>query len=359
MAFLSSLSFTLDTPEETPVSVHECIVEHEAIVCPNCGSENIRYDNPQVTWTCGDCGYTDTGPNIDCGKDWREFDHDKQTNRNRVGAPTNLRLYDKGLSTQMGGSPHDTRGSRFSALQSQRYRRLKVVDDRSKIATNFQTNFLNAMEELNQMARPDLLDLNENKKQRISLLYRKFYQTGKNWGKNVRTVVAALAYMVCHEDHDTRALNDIVIKTHVRMRDLNEYRKLIATSLGMAVHLPKPQDYLKRILSRLEADEEWLYTATAGLFKQLERYHAIQYQSLVGKEPCGIAAGAIYFICRVAGYPRTQHEIGKIVDVTEVTVRNRYRNICKILHIPLKVMVSRKKVKGARARHAAPEPVSA
>ena len=52
-----------------------------------------------------------------------------------------------------------------------------------------------------------------------------------------------------------------------------------------------------------------------------------------GKSPTGIAAGATYIASVLTGERRTQKEISEKAKVTEVTVRNRYKNLMERLTI--------------------------
>jgi transcription initiation factor TFIIB len=54
-----------------------------------------------------------------------------------------------------------------------------------------------------------------------------------------------------------------------------------------------------------------------------------------GKDPSGIAAAAIYISGIVNDDKRTQRGIAEIAGVTEVTVRNRYKEIVKTLDLSL------------------------
>jgi transcription initiation factor TFIIB len=47
----------------------------------------------------------------------------------------------------------------------------------------------------------------------------------------------------------------------------------------------------------------------------------------------GVAAAAIYIASRMENHLRTQREIADISDVTEVTIRNRYKEIVEYLEI--------------------------
>jgi transcription initiation factor TFIIB len=54
-----------------------------------------------------------------------------------------------------------------------------------------------------------------------------------------------------------------------------------------------------------------------------------------GKDPAGLAAAAIYIAALELGDRRTQKEIAAAAGVTEVTVRNRYKELVQKLNIPL------------------------
>jgi transcription initiation factor TFIIB len=46
-----------------------------------------------------------------------------------------------------------------------------------------------------------------------------------------------------------------------------------------------------------------------------------------GKDPMGLAASVLYIACLNTGEGRTQTDIADAAGVTEVTVRNRYKNL--------------------------------
>ena len=48
---------------------------------------------------------------------------------------------------------------------------------------------------------------------------------------------------------------------------------------------------------------------------------------VAGKDPMGLAAAALYVACVLESEKKTQKEIAEIANVTEVTVRNRYKGL--------------------------------
>lgn len=56
-----------------------------------------------------------------------------------------------------------------------------------------------------------------------------------------------------------------------------------------------------------------------------------------GRGPTGIAAAATYIASVIIGDRRTQREIANIAKVTEVTIRNRYKELMERLQINMKL----------------------
>jgi transcription initiation factor TFIIB len=54
---------------------------------------------------------------------------------------------------------------------------------------------------------------------------------------------------------------------------------------------------------------------------------------VTGKDPMGLAAASLYVACVLEGEKKTQKEIADIANVTEVTVRNRYKGLKEALNV--------------------------
>jgi hypothetical protein len=57
----------------------------------------------------------------------------------------------------------------------------------------------------------------------------------------------------------------------------------------------------------------------------------------VGKSPSGVAGSIIYISCRVMGEKRVQKGIAERVQVTTVTIRNRYKELVSNLDLILQI----------------------
>ena len=52
-----------------------------------------------------------------------------------------------------------------------------------------------------------------------------------------------------------------------------------------------------------------------------------------GRGPTGIAAASLYIASVLCGERRTQREVSEVTGVTEVTIRNRYKELSEKLDI--------------------------
>ena len=62
-----------------------------------------------------------------------------------------------------------------------------------------------------------------------------------------------------------------------------------------------------------------------------------------GKDPMGLAASALYVACTLEGEEKTQKDIAEAAGVTEVTIRNRYKELLEELKLENEIKKLKKK----------------
>ena len=76
-----------------------------------------------------------------------------------------------------------------------------------------------------------------------------------------------------------------------------------------------------------------------GIVEKTKRYaikvlkDAKKNEISAGKDPMGLAAAALYLSCVKNGDDKTQRDIAEAANVTEVTIRNRYKGLKELLNI--------------------------
>ena len=90
-----------------------------------------------------------------------------------------------------------------------------------------------------------------------------------------------------------------------------------------------PADYIPRFCSELKLSGD-VQAKTIEILKQ-----AADKELTSGRGPMGVAAAAIYIASILSGERRTQREVAEVAGVTEVTIRNRYKELAERLDIDI------------------------
>ena len=88
-----------------------------------------------------------------------------------------------------------------------------------------------------------------------------------------------------------------------------------------------PQDYISRFCSELKLSND-VQMKTIEILEE-----AADKELTSGRGPTGIAAASLYIASILCGERRTQREVADIAGVTEVTIRNRYKELAERLDI--------------------------
>ena len=85
--------------------------------------------------------------------------------------------------------------------------------------------------------------------------------------------------------------------------------------------VPKAQHRVPKIASKVEVGEETQQKAIETLD------NADRLNISAGKNPMDLAAAALYLACVTNRERRTQKNLAEVSGVTEVTIRNRYKEL--------------------------------
>ena len=140
-------------------------------------------------------------------------------------------------------------------------------------------------------------------------------------------IIAALLYTTCREEGAPRTLDEISKASGINKKDIGKTYRYIARKLHIRILPAKAQDYVPRFGSLLGLSEKVQVRAVDVL------NHATRYDVTSGKGPIGVAAAALYIAAVLEGEKKTQREVADIIGVTEVTIRNRYKEMVEALGI--------------------------
>ena len=91
------------------------------------------------------------------------------------------------------------------------------------------------------------------------------------------------------------------------------------------------QSYISKFVSQLSLTGD-----AEGIAIQILEA-AAKLKLLDGRNPAGMAAAATYITCRITGEMRTQEQIAQVGGITDVTLRNRYKELSRMIQISLNI----------------------
>ncbi len=297
-------------------------------VCPECGSKDVIQDLEKGERICASCGLVVSEHRIDSGPEWRAFTSDEKDARSRAGAPTNYAIHDKGLSTMIDWRDHDSQGKRFTAKKRSEIYRLRKWQIRTRVHSSVDRNLAQAMSELDRLSSQ--LGLTKSIKELAALLYRKLIVRRLARSRSIDAMVGASIYAACRLRNAPRSLEEIARHSRVNRKKIGQHYRLLVEKLKIRMPISDPANYVPRFITELNLP---------GIVQQkvieiLEQ--AKEKRTLVtGRDPRGLAAAAIYIASILTDHRVTQRDIAMAAGVTEVTVRNRYKELVQKLNITM------------------------
>lgn len=292
--------------------------------CPECGSERIKVDHAKGEAVCMDCGLIVSEDEMfDTGKEWRSFEGDEDSSRG--GSPMKYVKLNKGLVTMIDRRGTDLRGNKLSSKgRAQMYRLIKW-HKRASVSSSMQRNLSIALTEMRRVA--SYLNIPDTLVEAAALLYRRTVKKGLIRGRLIEAVVASVLYAVCRTYHVPRTLNEMAEASGLTKKEIGRTYRFLVRELNLEIPLTNPIHYIPRFASELNLSGEVQEEGRRILEE------AIKKGLISGRGPTGVAAAAVYIAGLLKGERRTQKEVANVAGVTEVTIRNRYRELKKRLDI--------------------------
>ncbi|HEC57167.1 MAG TPA: transcription initiation factor IIB [Candidatus Syntrophoarchaeum butanivorans] len=290
--------------------------------CPECDSPLIRQDYERGEIVCDSCGLVIEENLMDQGAEWRAFDYEQMVKRARTGAPMTYMIHDKGLSTFIDWRDANVQGKSASNIQ-----RLRKWQNRVRVSSSSERSLIFAISEIDRMG--SALGLSKDVREAAALMYRKAMEKDLIRGRSVEGLATAILYAVCRQKGIPRTLEEVGSVSRVKQKEIGRTYRFLSRELDFRLQPSSPSEFVSRFCSRLNLKED-VRAKAIEIVNQAE-----QQELTVGKGPISIAAAAIYIAARLCGDTRTQKEVAAATGVTEVTIRNRYKDIVEALGIEL------------------------
>jgi len=282
--------------------------DEEMSLCPECHSHIVERGGELV---CEGCGLV-IGRTVSREREYRTFDGQQFQQRERVGSPLTYAFHDKGLSTKIGGGK-DGHNIPLSATQRQTIHRLQVRDYYTKAAA--ERNLTLAMMNLSRLS--DQLHLTQALKEQAAVLYRKVNARRFMRGRSIAIVMAACVYATCKFMGVQRNLNEVARASGFSRTMIHACYRDMYWLLDLKIPVSNVAIYVSRIGNFLGLSGQIQQQALALLEK------AKRQGMFGGRNLASLSAAAIYLTAPAI----TQKQVANAANVTEVTVRNRTKEM--------------------------------
>ncbi|WP_418283115.1 transcription initiation factor IIB [Halorubrum sp. DTA98] len=286
--------------------------------CPECEGRLVT-DTEHGETVCTDCGLVVEEEGIDRGPEWRAFDSAERDSKSRVGAPTTNMMHDKGLSTNIGWRNTDAYGKSLSGRQRRQMQRLRTWNERFRTRDSKERNLKQALGEIDRMA--SALGLPKTVRETASVIYRRALSENLLPGRSIEGVATASLYAAARQAGNPRSLDEFTHVSRVDKMELTRTYRYVIRELKLEVKPADPESFVPRFVSRLELSDEVERVARELLSSAKEK------GITSGKSPVGLAASAVYAAALLSNQKVTQSEVSAVAEISEVTIRNRYKEL--------------------------------
>lgn len=303
-------------------NMNQSLKVKETNVCPECGSQ-LKTDSERAEVYCSKCGMVIEENIVDLGPEWRAFDHEQRDKRTRVGAPTTPTVHDKGLPTVIDWRNKDSNGRNIPESARAQIYRLRKLQRKIRVSGSGERNLALALSVIDRNSSN--LGLPRNVREDASVIYRNAVSKKLIRGRSIEGVAAASIYTACRRCDVPRTLDEIAEACNISKKDVGRTYRFLARELNIKLEPTSPADYVPRFASKIGLSKD-AESKSISIIKM-----ATNKGLTSGRGPIGVAAAALYIASVLLGERKTQREVALITGVTEVTIRNRYKELSEQL----------------------------
>jgi transcription initiation factor TFIIB len=299
--------------------------------CPVTGGQHQPiYDVARGQLVCSACGLVLEENIVDTGREWRSFSQDEEVEKSRVGGRVTSKVHDGGLHTEIGRARVKNERLRkiFSKLSAINRGARVRPQDRKLVSMLHIMN-----QEVSKLGLPETVK--DTAGNIIRELLNKKLATRFS---NHKILILATIYYAAKINGYPLPFQELMDKDGYPLDVEKErlwWEALNRVQLAMKSLNLRPKvssiNYVPQIASRLNLSQK---VAT----KASELVTAVERRGLgSGKSKVSLAASAVYIMSVLFDEKKTQKEVASVVKLTEVSIRNRYREIIESFDIIVKL----------------------
>jgi transcription initiation factor TFIIB len=298
----------------------------KVITCSTCNIKEDRMVTDVVSGeiVCTNCGTVVIDGIEEIGKEWIN-PKDHETDKSRIGMPFSLAVHDMNLSTIIGKTNKDSAGQLIDSGMQARMNRLRIWDSRTLYRDSSSRNFTTAFVLLGKLK--DKLSLTPSIVEKTAYTYRKVREDGLIRGRTIGAVLVACLYITCREQGVSRTIDELAEASNIRRKAITKIYRDIVFHLNRKIPQVNCFQCIDKIANKIELNEITTRHARDLMKKVLEQEFS------AGKDPMGFAGAVLYVSLQMEGKTVRQIDIADAAGVTEVTIRNRAKELKSKLHL--------------------------
>ena len=296
------------------------------ICCPECKSAVVD-DFQNGERICSGCGIVVDEQMADYGPETKTVNLEDKMRLARASGHTTFAQHDMGIATEISVGSTDFSGKKINSSISNQMQNLRKWQQRVRVTSPRERRLTNVLGKITETC--ESCNLSKNVVETASKIYRSL--DGKNIevkGKSVISITVAVVYMACKQCDVVRSLEEIC-KNVCMAKDVKAKSKLaakyyrnIVLEMGQAITPTVTMDkYISKIANLTKAEPRVERLA-------LEIAEKTNVQGITdGKTPNRIASAYLYIGSILLGQTVLQRDMSSVSGITEVTIRNRVKEI--------------------------------
>jgi transcription initiation factor TFIIB len=332
--------------------------------CPECQSK-IILDYGKGEYVCHKCGCVVMEQVDYYGPESNSTDSEERNKNTRASGATSLSLHDFGLRTEIGNGSRDYSGRAIDYQNVELMNRSRKWHSRLRVNSSKERRLSNVLSKINEVC--SVLCLRKTITETASMIYRNFENNSKAKGKSITCIASATIYLACKRCGVVRSIEEIVQAAGISEFDKSSVKLASRYYRSMVMEMNKiDESKNKADISFIIDDSEpqvsgadpksinnassYSQSSTAPSIFAIDNYISklaniakidtkIERLALEiaqktnnnffsdGKAPNGLAAAYIYLASVLLGVNLLQIDVSNFAGVTEVTIRNRCKDI--------------------------------
>jgi transcription initiation factor TFIIB len=332
--------------------------------CPECQSK-IILDYGKGEYVCNKCGCVVMEQVDYYGPENNSTDFEERNKSTRASGSTSLSLHDFGLRTEIGNTSRDYSGRAIDYQNVELMNRSRRWHSRLRVNSSKERRLSNVLSKINEVC--SVLCLRKTINETASMIYRNFENNSKAKGKSITCIASATIYLACKRCGVVRSIEEIVQAAGISEFDKSSVKLASRYYRSMVMEMNKIDEMkIKENSHSITSNSENSHLESEGKSKTMSSSFSMSpsspssfaidnYISKLaniakidtkierlaleiaqktnnnffsdGKAPNGLAAAYIYLASVLLGVNLLQIDVSNFAGVTEVTIRNRCKDI--------------------------------